>query len=261
MRYTYEIKTAAAAQITSSTAERRTQGTTSNCDCSSGIYWMGEQVCVMRHVKHVNSLKNKGVALLQDHDEPILKHLEDIKVKFSDPGQPMVSGNHSWEEVASALGVLFTPLSPPPSPELHIRVPFFSQRLLHKHSADKNLQDEVRAGRVGPLLLRRPRDHQLYGVSPLPKPPSPLAAAWLLTVGVTASSRWSPAAARLTGPKARTSRWKPSRRSRSTRAAAPWGRSPRRSPTTPSSTSSPRLKVARWRTPQYQPADNLALPN
>lgn len=27
----------------------------------------------------------------QEHDEPILKHLQDIKVKFSDPGQPMVS--------------------------------------------------------------------------------------------------------------------------------------------------------------------------
>lgn len=60
---------------------------------------------------------------------------------------------------------------PPPPPELHIRVPFFSQRLLHKHSADKNLQDEVRAGRVGPLLLRRPGDHQLYGVSLLTNPP------------------------------------------------------------------------------------------
>uniref|UniRef100_W5M0Q0 Nucleosome assembly protein 1-like 4b n=1 Tax=Lepisosteus oculatus TaxID=7918 RepID=W5M0Q0_LEPOC len=27
--------------------------------------------------------------LLQEHDEPILKHLQDIKVKFSDPGEPM----------------------------------------------------------------------------------------------------------------------------------------------------------------------------
>lgn len=27
----------------------------------------------------------------QEHDEPILTHLQDIKVKFSDPGQPMVS--------------------------------------------------------------------------------------------------------------------------------------------------------------------------
>ncbi|KAL4613461.1 nucleosome assembly protein 1-like 4 isoform X1 [Arapaima gigas] len=27
--------------------------------------------------------------LLQEHDEPILKHLQDIKVKFSEPGQPM----------------------------------------------------------------------------------------------------------------------------------------------------------------------------
>ncbi len=28
---------------------------------------------------------------MQEHDEPILKHLQDIKVKFSDAGQPMVS--------------------------------------------------------------------------------------------------------------------------------------------------------------------------
>ncbi|MCJ8750370.1 hypothetical protein PDJAM_G00263500, partial [Pangasius djambal] len=27
--------------------------------------------------------------VLQEHDEPILKHLQDIKVKFSDAGQPM----------------------------------------------------------------------------------------------------------------------------------------------------------------------------
>ncbi|XP_036399463.1 nucleosome assembly protein 1-like 4 isoform X1 [Megalops cyprinoides] len=27
--------------------------------------------------------------MLQEHDEPILKHLQDIKVKFSEPGQPM----------------------------------------------------------------------------------------------------------------------------------------------------------------------------
>ncbi|PWA14651.1 hypothetical protein CCH79_00014350 [Gambusia affinis] len=27
--------------------------------------------------------------MLQEHDEPVLKHLQDIKVKFSDPGQPM----------------------------------------------------------------------------------------------------------------------------------------------------------------------------
>lgn len=29
-------------------------------------------------------------SVLQEHDEPILKHLQDIKVKFSDAGQPMV---------------------------------------------------------------------------------------------------------------------------------------------------------------------------
>lgn len=34
----------------------------------------------------------------QEYDEPILKHLQDIKVKFSDPGQPMVSTDSlsSW---------------------------------------------------------------------------------------------------------------------------------------------------------------------
>ena len=31
---------------------------------------------------------------LKEHDEPILKHLKDIKVKFSDAGQPMVK--ESW---------------------------------------------------------------------------------------------------------------------------------------------------------------------
>ncbi|ELK27686.1 Nucleosome assembly protein 1-like 4 [Myotis davidii] len=30
--------------------------------------------------------------LVQEYDEPILKHLQDIKVKFSDPGQPMLDG-------------------------------------------------------------------------------------------------------------------------------------------------------------------------
>ena len=27
--------------------------------------------------------------MLQEHDEPIVRHLEDIKVKYSDPGKPM----------------------------------------------------------------------------------------------------------------------------------------------------------------------------
>lgn len=91
-------------------------------------------------------MRSEGFAVLQEHDEPILKHLEDIKVKFSDPGQPMVSGKNLGEDVASAPVVIFTPFPPPLLTELHIRVPLFSQRLLHKHSADKNLQDEVRAG-------------------------------------------------------------------------------------------------------------------
>ncbi|XP_057185200.1 nucleosome assembly protein 1-like 4a isoform X1 [Triplophysa rosa] len=35
--------------------------------------------------KHVDILSE----MLQEHDEPILKHLQDITVKFSEPGQPM----------------------------------------------------------------------------------------------------------------------------------------------------------------------------
>ncbi|XP_051549022.1 nucleosome assembly protein 1-like 4 isoform X2 [Myxocyprinus asiaticus] len=35
--------------------------------------------------KHVDMLGE----MLQEHDEPILKHLQDISVKFSEPGQPM----------------------------------------------------------------------------------------------------------------------------------------------------------------------------
>lgn len=46
--------------------------------------------------------------MLQEHDEPILKHLEDIKVKFSDPGQPMVSANDSSEDVTAAPAIVFT---------------------------------------------------------------------------------------------------------------------------------------------------------
>lgn len=36
-----------------------------------------------------------NVSSPQEHDEPILKHLQDIKVYFSDPGQPMVSDDSS----------------------------------------------------------------------------------------------------------------------------------------------------------------------
>lgn len=42
----------------------------------------------------------------QEHDEPILKHLQDIKVKFSDPGQPMVSVLHTlncWNQSVCLL--------------------------------------------------------------------------------------------------------------------------------------------------------------
>uniref|UniRef100_A0A2K6AKL7 Nucleosome assembly protein 1 like 4 n=1 Tax=Mandrillus leucophaeus TaxID=9568 RepID=A0A2K6AKL7_MANLE len=40
----------------------------------------------------VKKIKYSGLPsleLVQEYDEPILKHLQDIKVKFSDPGQPM----------------------------------------------------------------------------------------------------------------------------------------------------------------------------
>lgn len=136
-------------------------------------------------VCHVSENRRRR-CVLQDHDEPILKHLEDIKVKFSDPGQPMVSGNNSLEDVTSTTCHRFYTVfsSLPPLPELHIRVPLFSQRLLHKHSADKNLQDEVRAWWVWPLLLRRARDHQLYGVSPLPNWSVSLTSLLIVTVTV-----------------------------------------------------------------------------
>ena len=39
----------------------------------------------MTIIKNVDLLSD----MVQEHDEPILKHLEDIKVKFSDAGQPM----------------------------------------------------------------------------------------------------------------------------------------------------------------------------
>ncbi len=41
--------------------------------------------------------------------------------------------------------------------EFHIRVPLWTQRFLHKHSPDKDLQNEVWARRVGSLLFRRAR--------------------------------------------------------------------------------------------------------
>lgn len=49
--------------------------------------------------KCLYNLTAESVCVLQEHDEPILKHLEDIKVKFSDPGQPMVSTSDSREEM------------------------------------------------------------------------------------------------------------------------------------------------------------------
>ncbi|KAI4894591.1 hypothetical protein NFI96_018814, partial [Prochilodus magdalenae] len=43
--------------------------------------------------KHVDMLGE----MLQEHDEPILKHLQDIKVKFSEPGEPMVCTSFTLE--------------------------------------------------------------------------------------------------------------------------------------------------------------------
>lgn len=51
------------------------------------------------------------------------------------------------------------------SPELHIRVPLWGQWILHKHSFDKNLQDEIGTWWEWPFLLWRPRNHELYRVS------------------------------------------------------------------------------------------------
>lgn len=53
-------------------------------------------------------------------------------------------------------------------PELHIRVPLWDQWIFHKHSFDKNLQDEVRTRWDRPFLLWWPRNHELYRVSAAP---------------------------------------------------------------------------------------------
>lgn len=41
--------------------------------------------------KHVLFIMLSSSISTQEHDEPILKHLQDIKVIFSGPDQPMVS--------------------------------------------------------------------------------------------------------------------------------------------------------------------------
>ncbi|KAM8938867.1 nucleosome assembly protein 1-like 4 [Pelodytes ibericus] len=52
----------------------------SDADAAKGIpdFWL----TIFRNVDMIN-------ISLQEYDEPILKHLQDVKVKFSDPGQPM----------------------------------------------------------------------------------------------------------------------------------------------------------------------------
>lgn len=49
-------------------------------------------------------------------------------------------------------------------PEFHIRVPLWAQWFLHKHSPDKDLQNEIWARWVRSLLIRRARDHGLHRV-------------------------------------------------------------------------------------------------
>lgn len=59
------------------------------------------------HVEWIVGLcKCFGTFSPQEHDEPILKHLQDIKVKFSDPGQPMVSEHDSCETSPLCLNCL-----------------------------------------------------------------------------------------------------------------------------------------------------------
>ncbi|XP_042593931.1 nucleosome assembly protein 1-like 1 isoform X2 [Cyprinus carpio] len=52
---------------------------------------MKEKAKVEEEKKVLTVFKNVDLLseMLQEHDEPILKHLQDIKVKFSDAGQPM----------------------------------------------------------------------------------------------------------------------------------------------------------------------------
>lgn len=87
------------------------------------------------------------MCVLQEHDEPILKHLEDIKVKFSDPGQPMVSANHSSEDVTSAPAIVFTLwfFSPPQSFTLEFHFSandFFTNTVLTKTYKMRSEPDE-----------------------------------------------------------------------------------------------------------------------
>lgn len=92
------------------------------------------------HLLHLES--KRFSSLQQEHDEPVLKHLQDIKVKFSDPGQPMVSLD-GHVQVATTRCVLLLTCGVFLPTELHIRVPLRAQRVLHKHSVNKDLQDEV----------------------------------------------------------------------------------------------------------------------
>lgn len=48
--------------------------------------------------------------------------------------------------------------------EFHIRVPLWAQWFLHKHSPDKDLQNEIWARWVRSLLIRRARNHGLHRV-------------------------------------------------------------------------------------------------
>lgn len=124
--------------------------------------------------------------------------------------------------------------------EFHIRVPLWAQWFLHKHSLDKDLQNEVWARRVWSLLFRRTRDHGLHRVR---------LKFWLvlcllaLRVAVQCLTRSVFSGARSTGVRARTSHWKLLRRNRNIRDVAQWGRSPRRSPMIHFSISSLHLKV------------------
>lgn len=82
----------------------------------------------------------------QEHDEPILKHLQDIKVKFSDPGQPMVSGKPHDSCPREYCETRLTPSVPPPQSftlEFHFEPnDFFTNTVLTKTYKMRSEPDE-----------------------------------------------------------------------------------------------------------------------
>lgn len=73
---------------------------------------------------------------LQEHDEPILKHLQDITVKFSEPGEPMVcqtakqASVYYWHFLTNWYRFLIWMVQLFVKTEFHVRVPLRAQQLL-----------------------------------------------------------------------------------------------------------------------------------